>query len=115
MGQNARPGHLGQRSSFAHSFLMPLEKARLPMPRGFQWDSERLGPAYVQIHNAGPPGRHRPASVGHPRRQSLTGFRPGARCFICSFLRRNTAEHFGQWMGSFLSNSAFAIRRCWQA
>ena len=40
------------------------------------------------------------------RHQSLMGSRPGARCFICSLLSRNTAEHFGQWMGLFLSSSA---------
>ena len=28
--------------------------------------------------------------------QSRTGFRPGARPFICSLLSRNIAEHFGQ-------------------
>jgi hypothetical protein len=48
-----------------------------------------------------------------PQPQSLTGLRPGARFFICSLLRRNTAEHFGQRMGSFLSNSAFTTKKAW--
>ena len=58
-------------------------------------------------------GRSWAVANGQPQCQSLTGLRPGARFFICSLLRRNTAEHFGQWMGSFLSSSAFTTKKAW--